>query len=361
MPDFTQRLLEWQLQNPRQLPWKNTTDAYTIWLSEIILQQTRVAQGLPYFLRFIEKYPTVVDLANASEDEVLLLWEGLGYYARARNMHQTARWISAQLNGVFPQTYEGIRGLKGVGDYTAAAIASFAFGLPYAVVDGNVYRVLSRYFGITTPIDTLAGKKQFADLAQTLLSAHNPGLFNQAMMDFGSLQCKPLNPDCPACPMQTSCIAYSTNQVSQLPVKSKKLLRKDRFFSYLVLTTPNGGLLLKKRTENDIWKNLYEFPLLETETEIPNEQLLKQHLGSINWLPAITVLYSTGRYKQLLTHQTIYARFFETTATQINPFVQQGFIEVAPEEINRYAFPKIINTYWQSRNPGKATQMQLPL
>lgn len=348
---FTQEILAWWQQNQRSLPWKLTDDAYTIWLSEVILQQTRIEQGLPYYLKFIEAYPTVIDLANAPQDEVMRHWEGLGYYARARNMHHTAQFIAAELNGIFPSTYAGIRQLKGVGDYTAAAIASFAFKLPHAVVDGNVYRLLSRCFGIETPIDTPQGKKQFAELAHELLNQGKPDLYNQAIMDFGSLQCKPVNPDCGQCPLQSICVAYRDNMVSELPVKLKKLIRKNRFLNYFLLHTPNNGWLLRKRTAKDIWQNLYEFLLIESENEsaahqewaqYPDAQLLIRQYEKVP-------LQETSVFKQILTHQNIYARFFELRVQDVEKWLQLGFVEVAPEAIKQYAFPKIINNYLAQR------------
>lgn len=357
--------MQWQGGNKRQLPWKNTTDAYIIWLSEVILQQTRVEQGMPYFLKFATRYPSVSHLANAPDDEVMHLWEGLGYYSRARNMLHTARYIARELNGVFPQTYEEIRRLKGVGDYTAAAIASFAFGLPYAVVDGNVYRVLSRYFGIDTPIDLPQGKKQFAQLAQQLLYTPNPGLYNQAIMDFGNLQCTPVKPNCSNCPLNGSCVANAAGQIAALPVKSKKLVRKTRFFNFLILHTPSGGVLLRKRMAKDIWENLYEFLLLETDDQllthqtIGNHPFIKQLLNHYR----LTFRSASGMFKQQLTHQTIYACFFEADIAQPEFFtLLQHFFEIPENEINRYALPKIINTYLANRkNDGAAQQLQLPL
>ncbi len=270
---FWNALLTWHSTHHRPLPWKGEKNPYLVWLSEIILQQTRVEQGLPYFEKFKAAYPTVTDLANAPEDEVMKLWEGLGYYSRARNLHAAAKHIANELEGKFPGTYEGIRLLKGVGPYTAAAIASFAFDLPHAVVDGNVYRVLSRCFGIEEPIDSTAGKKLFAKLAQEILenAGTNPGSFNQAMMDFGATHCMPKVPKCGECPMQSKCIAFQKNRVDKLPVKSKKLVRRQRFFNYFLFHS-EGKIFIKKRTGEDIWQNLYDFPLIESEelVEEPN-------------------------------------------------------------------------------------------
>ena len=259
---FRASLFEWFGQNHRPMPWKGERDPYKIWLSEIILQQTRVEQGLPYYQRFVSKYPDVHTLADAPEDEVLKLWEGLGYYSRARNLHAAAQVISRKMAGKFPDTFESIRALKGVGDYTAAAIASFAFDLPHAVLDGNVYRVLARYFGIETPIDTATAKKEFALLSQQLLDPARPGDFNQALMDFGATHCTPQQPKCANCPLESHCVAFQTNKVPGLPVKSKTLIKKDRFFIYLIVHY-KGATFVRKRTGKDIWQNLWEFPMIE--------------------------------------------------------------------------------------------------
>ncbi|MEO1264044.1 MAG: A/G-specific adenine glycosylase, partial [Bacteroidota bacterium] len=240
--------MEWFSTNHRPLPWKGEKNPYLIWLSEIILQQTRVEQGLPYFEKFKKKYPTVKDLANAPEDEVMKMWEGLGYYSRARNLHAAAKFIADELNGTFPDTFHEILGLKGVGPYTAAAIASFAYGLPHAVVDGNVYRVLSRFFGIEEPIDTTAGKKLFAALAQELLDEKQAGNYNQAIMDFGATHCTPALPACTSCLMKSKCTAFQKNTVNKLPVKIKKTKRRQRFFNYLILNE-KGNVFIKKRTQ----------------------------------------------------------------------------------------------------------------
>lgn len=360
---FTRLLMEWQQHNSRQLPWKNEPDAYKIWLSEIILQQTRVEQGLPYYLRFVAAYPTVTDLANAPQEAVMRLWEGLGYYSRARNMHHTAQYIAHELNGVFPRTYQELSKLKGVGAYTAAAIASFAYGLPYAVVDGNVYRVLARFFGIHTPIDSVQGKKQFAALAQELLYAPNPAAFNQAIMDFGSVQCKPAKPLCHTCPMNHICAAALQNQITELPVKAKKLQRKTRYFNYLVLTANTGNLLLRKRTHKDIWQHLYEPYLIET----PNQLLAIEQLQTLPTLglmpPTLGVSITTPHlispvFKQQLTHQTIVARFVELQVTNLETWLNHDFEQALPTHLSHFAFPKIINSYWQSRqeNAGKGKQ-----
>ena len=269
---FTTHLLQWASQHERHLPWKESKNPYYIWLSEIILQQTRVEQGLPYYLKFVEHYPTVFDLANATEDEVLKDWEGLGYYSRARNLHAAAKYIATELDGHFPDTYDSILKLKGVGPYTAAAIASFAFQLPYAVVDGNVYRVLSRFFGMDTPIDSTIGKKQFANLAQQLLDPTKPDVYNQAIMDFGATWCTPKQAKCNKCPLSEQCAAFQTNRVEKYPIKQKKLKKRTRYFHYLIFNY-SGQTWIEKRAGKDIWQGLYQFPLIElpkSTTDLPD-------------------------------------------------------------------------------------------
>lgn len=264
---LSERLLEWYKENKRELPWRDTTDPYLIWISEIILQQTRVAQGYEYFLRFVRRFPDVASLAAASEDEVMKYWQGLGYYSRARNLHAAAK----SMNGKFPVTYEDVRGLKGVGDYTAAAICAFAYNMPYAVVDGNVYRVLSRYLGIDTPIDSTEGKKVFAVLAQEMLDERRPTDYNQAIMDFGAIQCTPQSPNCMFCPLADRCFALSKGLIAHLPVKQHKTKTVNRYFNYIYVRM-GAETLIHKRTENDIWKNLFELPLVEAERDLSEEE-----------------------------------------------------------------------------------------
>ena len=265
---FSKILISWYSVNKRNLPWRETQNPYYIWLSEIILQQTQVKQGLPYYLTFIEHFPTVYDLANANEELVLKLWQGLGYYSRARNLHFAAQYIVKECNGVFPNTYKTLLKLKGVGDYTASAIASICFNEATAVVDGNVYRVLARYFGIETPINTTEGIKQFKALAQELIDKKDPATFNQAIMEFGAMQCRPKTPDCLFCPLQATCIAYNKGNIGNLPVKLKKVKVKQRYFNFLVFQFNNETTLLEKREGKGIWQNLYQFPLWETNTNV---------------------------------------------------------------------------------------------
>ena len=310
---FSNSLIQWYLQNKRDLPWRNDTNPYTIWLSEIMLQQTRVAQGLPYFLRFIETFPTVFDLANADEEEVLKLWQGLGYYSRARNLHKTAKQIAFEFNGEFPKNYASLLHLKGIGEYTAAAIASFAYNEAVPVVDGNVFRVLSRYFDIETDIASSGAKKEFTQLAREVLPKGKANLFNQAIMEFGALQCVPKNPDCRNCIFNDSCLALQKKKVAQLPVKSKKVKVTKRYFNYLVFSDDNQNTIISKRTQKGIWHNLYEFPLLETKendsnaiilTLIQNQNFVKNDIQEIQ-------LYASENSVHKLSHQHLTIKFWK--------------------------------------------------
>lgn len=306
---FKKRLIAWYQGNSRDLPWRQTRNPYFIWLSEIILQQTQVQQGLPYYLRFIAAFPTVNDLANAPEDEVLKLWQGLGYYSRARNLHQAAKSVVRDRKGVFPSTFTALKELKGVGDYTAAAIASIAFDEPVAVVDGNVYRVLSRVFGIKTPIDSLQGKKEFAQLAQDLLATKSPGTYNQALMEFGALYCKPTQPPCDSCLFKDKCLAYASQLVNQLPVKAKKTKVKSLYFNYLVIVDKNNNTLLKKRAAGAIWEGLYEFVLHASEDALALESSLEWLKKQNKVFTHFDVIKESPLYKHQLSHRTIFARF----------------------------------------------------
>ncbi len=309
---FSKRLIYWYLQNKRDLPWRKTSNPYYIWISEIILQQTRVDQGLEYYKKFIITFPTIYDLAKANEETVLKLWQGLGYYSRARNLLFSAKHIVTQLNGKFPNTHKDLLKLKGVGDYTASAIASICFNEPTAVVDGNVYRVLARYFGIKTPINSTKGIKDFKQLAQELIDIKKPATFNQAIMEFGALQCKPKNPDCINCPLNTSCVALQKKLVKTLPIKDKKIAIKKRYFNYLVILSLKKQIALKQRKQNDIWKGLYEFPLIETLKEIDLKHLLKtdDYNQIINHNEVVISLYNTNSIVHKLSHQHIYCKFW---------------------------------------------------
>lgn len=310
--DFSNRLTLWYLQNKRDLPWRNTHEPYQIWLSEIMLQQTRIEQGLPYYNKFIEAFPTVFDLAEASGDEVLKLWQGLGYYSRARNLHETAKYVANELGGVFPDGYKGLVKLKGVGDYTASAIASICYNEPVAVVDGNVYRVLSRIFGIDTPINTTQGNKEFKALATELLDEKDPATFNQALMEFGALHCKPQNPACEVCPFNDKCVALKDHRVRELPVKLKKTKLRNRYFNYLVFDLENNGTLLEQRTGKGIWNGLYQFPLIESEKLIGEAELrLKDDFKDLAGDADYSVeLFNEDPVIHKLSHQHLYTRFW---------------------------------------------------
>ena len=344
---FQTQLLAWFAHNHRPLPWKGERDPYLIWLSEIILQQTTVAQGLPYFERFRERYPSVKDLAAAPDDEVMKLWEGLGYYSRARNLLATARHIESNLNGSFPTTYNDILTLKGVGPYTAAAIASFGFGEAKAVVDGNVFRVLSRVFGIATPIDSTEGKHIFNQLAAEVLDEKRPADFNQAIMDFGATHCTPSRPKCGAdCPMQAFCTAFTEGNVDKLPVKSKKLTKRERFFNYLILND-GDSIYIRKRVEKDIWQDLYEFPLVETEILTEDETVI---LNAFNpsFFKELTVERKSAPMRQLLTHQRIIVLFWEIRVKNADILRGSDFLKIPRKDVTKYAFPKVIDNYLSS-------------
>lgn len=344
--NFSPLLLEWFATNARSFPWKETKDPYLIWLSEIILQQTRVEQGLPYYQKFSKNYPTVKKLANASNDELMKLWEGLGYYSRARNLHAAAKYIVAECDSIFPNEYKEILKLKGIGPYTAAAISSFAFDLPYAVVDGNVYRVLSRYFGIKTAIDSTKGKKIFSTLAQELLAKNSPGEYNQALMDFGSTQCSPKKPNCSDCPFQLDCFAFQNNEINILPLKEKKIKKRTRYFNFLIIKNEDE-VFLQKRTEKDIWRDLYQFPLIENEVLISSFEELKAHKNWAEIFPemSIELNHVSQTFKQLLTHQTIIARFWEVQISDKKNIEKLDFIKVLRKNLKTFAFPKIIDKY----------------
>lgn len=328
---FTTILLEWFQTNGRDLPWRNTTDPYAIWLSEIILQQTRIQQGWEYWERLIARWPRVEDLAQATEDEVLREWQGLGYYSRARNLHHAAKQIVAM--GGFPQTLEGIKALKGVGDYTAAAIGSFAFGLPAAVVDGNVYRVLARYFGIDTPINTTQGKKEFAALADSLLPAGSEADYNQAIMDFGAMQCTPLSPQCTACPLAETCEALRTGRVAELPVKLKTLKIKERRLTYIYIRC-NGKTAIHRRGAGDIWQGLWEPLCIDGKGENKDVGMdvagLRHHATLIK-----------RNVKHVLTHRILLADFYLLDVSE-RPVLPSDYIWIREEAIDDYAVPRLI-------------------
>ena len=342
--EFARLLIEWYHEHKRDLPWRNTNDPYLIWISEIILQQTRVAQGYAYYQRFIERFPNLESLAAAEENEVLKYWQGLGYYSRARNLHQAA----ISVNGVFPVKYEDILKLKGVGTYTAAAICSFAYNQPHAVVDGNVYRVLSRFFGINEPIDSGKGKKIFASLAHDLLDKIQPALYNQAIMDFGALQCTPLSPDCTVCPFKSRCFAFNHNMVSSLPIKQNKTKTSERFFYYLLIRD-NGNIYLNKRTENDIWKNLYELPLIESNTALAVDDFIrKQEFASIFKENSVVNVRLLNKTKHVLSHRIIYADFYELEAQDIKMDFLSKYTRLNMADLELYPVSRLMHNFFEN-------------
>jgi A/G-specific adenine glycosylase len=348
---FSNLLIQWYLCNKRDLPWRNTTNPYPIWLSEIMLQQTRVAQGMPYFLSFTAAFPTVFDLAKADEEQVLKLWQGLGYYSRARNLHKTAQYVADELSGVFPTTYKDLLKLKGIGEYTAAAIASFSYNEVVPVVDGNVFRVLSRYFDIETDIAAASAKKEFAALAFELmpkdtrggaeLNEANPAIFNQAIMEFGALQCVPKNPNCSICVFNQSCAALQKNKVDQLPVKSKKLKVRNRFFNYLVVNDENENTIIQKRTDKGIWHNLYEFPLIETEKvedfDCIAERIQKDFFTNNGIVSIMECNEKSIIHK--LSHQHLYVKFWKVN---IKGTVENG---IDATILKTFPFPIVIHNF----------------
>lgn len=349
--NFTDLLFKWYVQNKRDLPWRKTQNPYFIWLSEIMLQQTRVAQGTPYFLTFKNTFPTVFDLANANEEQVLKLWQGLGYYSRARNLHKTAQHIATQLSGIFPDNYTDLLKLKGIGEYTAAAIASFSYNEMVPVVDGNVFRVLSRYFDIETDISAASAKKEFAALAFELmskdtrggdeLSEANPALFNQAIMEFGALQCVPKSPNCGICIFNSSCAALQKKKVDQLPVKSKKLKVRNRYFNYLVASDEKENTIIQKRTAKGIWHNLYEFPLIETEKEEDFDcisEIIQNDFFKENSLISILECNEKSLIHKL-SHQHLHIKFWKINL--------KGTLEYGIDSatLKTYPFPIVIHNF----------------
>lgn len=339
-------ILSWYGKNKRELPWRETRDPYRIWISEVILQQTRVNQGMEYYLRFIERFPDVATLAAASEQEVLTYWQGLGYYSRARNLHSAANQVVELHGGKFPTQYDQVRALKGIGDYTAAAICSIAFELPYAVVDGNVYRVFSRLYGIDTPIDSSAGKKEFQELAQQLIDHSQPGLHNQAMMEFGALACVPVNPDCNSCPLKTTCKAYEQELVDVLPVKSKKTLVRELYYTYLVIRNEHQLVIQQRSASTNIWKNMYEFPLFEADHLLQPHELAEHPLTQSVKHLQLTLRSTYRDYTHILSHRKINARFVEAGIADINN-LPEGWQVIAIEQLHTIPLPRIITRYLQ--------------
>jgi A/G-specific adenine glycosylase len=343
---FSKKLNHWYSNNKRELPWRLTKNPYYIWLSEIILQQTQIKQGLPYYESFVEEFPTVFDLANANESRVLKLWQGLGYYSRARNLHATAKYIVEDLNGQFPDNYKDLIKLKGVGDYTASAIASICFNEASAVVDGNVYRVLSRYFGIETAINSSKGAKEFKQLAQELIDVNNPSDFNQAIMEFGAVQCKPQSPNCKICPFKNSCIAFNENRIHQLPVKIKPNKVSKKYFNFLVIISNEKKTILEKRKHKGIWQNLYQFPLIETSNEINFKEfqsiLKKEDLFKHKDFELL--LYNEDVIIHKLSHQHLYTKFWIVNVENLTE------ARIPLSEINEYPVPIIIGNFIENFN-----------
>ena len=343
---FTKNLTHWYSERKRSLPWRETQNPYYIWLSEIILQQTQIKQGLPYYEAFVSKFPTVFDLANASEEQVLKSWQGLGYYSRARNLHYSAKLIANELHGEFPKTYKDLLQLKGVGDYTASAIASICYDESTAVVDGNVYRVLSRYYGIETPINSTMGIKIFKELAQSLIPDANIGDYNQAIMEFGAIQCKPKNPDCHTCPLQNSCAALEQNKIKTLPIKINKTKVSKKYFNFLVFISQDHKTILHQRTSKGIWQNLYQFPLIETPNPLSQKQFItntdiKSLLKGIKYQFS---LYNDKDIVHKLSHQHLHTKFWIINADKLP---QDG---LAISEINNLPVPILIGNFIDTFN-----------
>ncbi len=339
--------MDWYRPERRPMPWKEVSDPYRIWLSEIILQQTRVEQGLPYFERFVATYPAVGDLAAAPDTEVMKLWEGLGYYSRARNLLRTARRVVSDSGGDFPDTYEGLKALPGVGPYTAAAIASFAFGRQVAVLDGNVFRVLARYAGDATPVDSGKARKHFQALVDHALGDAPAARFNQAIMDFGALVCTPKRADCGHCPLSSSCRALRAGTVYDLPVKGKKAGRRDRFFHYLAITDGSGHHLLHQRDARDIWETLYQFPLVEADSIELSPALLAAHAAWPESIPAeqLRPVRRSKPYVHQLSHQRISVVFHVLEWPDLRLPKDSPYLLVEREDFERYAFPRVITRY----------------
>lgn len=343
--EISKMLIMWYEENKRSLPWRESNDPYKIWISEIILQQTRVAQGLNYYLRFIERFPTISILASSSEEDVLKEWQGLGYYSRARNLHAAAKAVITNHGGVLPNSHKDLLSLKGIGEYTAAAILSTAYNKPYAVVDGNVFRVLSRLFAIDTPIDTSIGKKQFSQLAKDLLDMENPGTHNQALMEFGALHCTPVQPQCSSCPIGYLCVAKQINKQTYFPVKEKKTKIRKRYFQYFRVVD-NEYTYLNKRVENDIWKNMYDFPLIETDIDMTFEELSETSAFKALFNDSdVTFFINQKQVKHVLTHQHIYASFHEVTVTKTASSFRNSFLKVKNKDVHKYPISRLIHRY----------------
>ena len=338
---FSNKIAKWYVDNKRSLPWRDTTDPYRIWLSEVILQQTRVSQGLPYYRQFLQTFPTVEDLATAPEQQVLRLWQGLGYYTRARNLHKCAKSIVMEYGSTFPSSFKALLALPGIGEYTAAAIASFSFGERVAVVDGNVFRVLARIFGIDTPINSPEGKKIFNILANELICQSDPALHNQAVMEFGAIHCTPKNPNCSECPFRNSCVAHNRGLVDVLPVKTKAKKGRKRYFFYLVIEQ-NKALLMRQRREKDIWHGLFDFILIEKNNPARPEKLIAEN---ITLLKEARPVYISKPYKHLLTHQTIHCRFIHLQVSGDFPLPDKEFAFYSRDQVAELPKPVLISRF----------------
>jgi A/G-specific adenine glycosylase len=344
---ITKKLIAWYTRNKRDLPWRKTRDPYKIWVSEIILQQTRIDQGTGYYYRFLDRFPSVRELAAAKEEDVLKTWQGLGYYTRARNMYATAREITGICKWIFPRDYKELLGLKGIGRYTAAAIASLAYGQPFPVMDGNVLRFLSRLYGIEDPVDKAKAKKIIEGLALKLIDKKDPGTFNQAMMEFGSLQCIPKNPRCVVCPFKKDCVAYIKGTTSRIPVKSKSKDPVERWFNYLVFLKYRGNrinkVFINKRTARDIWKNLYDFPLIESKRMISGKQIRSTRQWKLQFADSdAELIRMSGPFRHVLSHQVIRATFY---FFRVPSRKKLPYHEIPPESIKNYPMPRPIETF----------------
>ena len=350
--DFAKKLTRWYAENGRDLPWRNTRDPYKIWISEVILQQTRVAQGMSYYHKFIETFPDLISLANAPEDKVLRVWQGLGYYSRARNLHQAAKSIVGNLDGKFPQSFKEIIQLKGIGAYTAGAIASITFGEPATAVDGNVKRVISRLFAIEEPVDSSIGNKMINAALEEIFDKQNPGNFNQAIMDFGATVCKPKNPECEICPLASACVALKKDLVNRLPAKNKEIIRRIRYLNYLFINLEEKDdtfTWIQKRDGKDIWQGLYQLPLIETEHLVSPDELstLPQWLQIFDGSnPSISA--TSHVFTHQLTHQQLFARFYKINISHKIPFADSMFIMVNVNDLSNFAMPRLLVKYLTS-------------
>src|SRR5688500_3423526 len=345
---FPDKIVKWYAENKRSLPWRDTKDPYKIWLSEVILQQTRVAQGLPYYQRFVESYPSVADLARADEQHILRSWQGLGYYTRARNLHKCAKAVVAVHKGRFPDTSEELLKLPGIGTYTAAAIASFAFNERIPVVDGNVFRVLSRIFGIDVPINSPQGKEVFSELARRLIPARHPDLHNQAMMEFGATHCTPLSPQCSVCPFIASCVAFNQDLVNVLPVKNPAKKSRKRYFYYLVVEK-DDSFLMKRRAEKDIWQGLFDFVLIEKTLAVKPEAIIADQAYR-KWFERAMNIEVSKPYKHILTHQTIHCRFIRVKAVASLSLAEEGLSFYSRKQIADLPKPVLITRFLEEQS-----------